>query len=282
MTTSELGWDVRPGATVPVDRLIPGTGALGCLLVHGLTGTPAEMMPVAETLAGHYPLWVTRIAGHATTVRDLASTSWPQWYESACAGADALSATVPRIVVIGLSMGALLAMRLAVERPAAVAGLILLSPAVALTRRLARWFGGPLRLLGAADTRWTLLRAMLARVAFSKTGSDIADPDVRASHPGYRQVPLRALLNLMALQRLAHRDAPRVTQPVLVIHAFQDHTCPVAGAEALYARLGSRQKRLALLGQSFHVVTVDRERQRVLDEITGFVDALESGTAASR
>jgi len=280
MMKSELGNDAQIGAAVPVDRLIPGTGVLGCLLVHGLTGTPAEMMPVAAALAGRNPLWVTRVAGHATTVTDLASTSWPQWYDSACAGADALTATAPRIVVIGLSMGALLAMRLAVERPASVAGLVLLSPAVALQRRLARWFGGPLRLLGAADARWTPLRTTLARVAFSKTGSDIADLDVRASHPGYRQVPLRALLNLLALQRLAYRDAPRVAQPTLVIHAIQDHTCPVSAAEALYERLGSRQKRLALLGQSFHVVTVDRERQRVLDEVTGFVDGLASDAAS--
>ena len=274
---SELRGDTQVGMAVPVDRLVAGTGGLGCLLIHGLTGTPAEMMPIAAALAGRYPLWVTRVAGHATSVTDLAATSWHEWYDSATAGANALTAATPRIVVIGLSMGALLAMHLAIERPAAVAGLVLLSPAIALRRRLARWFSVPLRVLGAADARYAPLREALARIVFSKAGSDIADRNVRAHHPGYRQVPLRALLNLLALQRAARRDAPRITQPALVIHALQDHTCPVAAARALYARLGSHEKRLALLGKSFHVVTVDCERERVLDEITGFVAALESG-----
>ena len=279
---SEPGDDTQVRIMVPIDRLVAGTSALGCLLVHGLTGTPAEMMPVAAALAGHHPLWVTRVAGHATSVTDLATTSWREWYDSASAGADALAAATPRIVVIGLSMGALLAMRLAIERPVAVAGLVLLSPAIALRRRPARWLSVPLRLLGAADARSAPLRGALARIVFSKRGSDIADRDVRAHHPGYHQVPLRALLNLLALQRVARRDAPLVAQPALIIHALQDHTCPVAAAQALYERLGSREKRLVLLSESFHVVTVDCERQRVLDEIIGFVDTLESGATPGR
>lgn len=262
---------------VPVERLIAGPGDLGCLLVHGLTGTPAEMFPVAEALAGRCPLWVTRVAGHATTVDDLAATSWQDWYDSAAGGADALLAAVPRIAVIGLSMGALLTMRLAVARRGAVAGVILLSTAIELQRGLPRTLGLPLRLLAAADAHVAPLRSALARVRFAKSGSDIADQAVRAAHPGYRRVPLRALLNLLLLQRIAWRDAPAITQPALVIHALHDHTCSPAAAEALCARLGSRQKRFVLLRESFHVVTVDRERPCVLAEIGEFLAALAAG-----
>ena len=262
------------GAAVPVERLVPGTADLGCLLVHGLTGTPAEMAPVAAALAGSYPCWVTRVAGHDTSVSDLAATSWHQWYASAAAGADALLRVTPQIVAIGLSMGALLAMRLAVERCTAVAGLVLLSPAAALRGGPQRWLRGLLRLLGAADARSARLRSALASVHFPKRASDIADPDVRSRHPGYRQIPLRALLNLLALQRVALRDAPAIMQPTLVIHALQDHTCPVAATESLYSSLGATEKRLVLLAKSFHVVTVDRERGRVVREICDFVKAL--------
>jgi carboxylesterase len=178
------------------------------------------------------------------------------------------------MVVVGLSMGALLGLRLAAERPAEVAGLVLLSPAAALGRGVVRWLRHPLRVLGALDARVAPLQAALARVLFGKGGSDIADAAVRAGHPGYRHVPLRALMQLLALQRVARADAPRVTQPVLMIHATQDHTCPVAAAQHLYARLGSRAKRLVLLEDSFHVVTVDRERARVQAEVREFLDGL--------
>jgi carboxylesterase len=247
------------------------------LLLHGLTGTPVEMAPLAAALEGRYPLWVTRVAGHATDVADLAETSWLDWYASAEAGLRALSAAAPRIVVVGLSMGALLGLRLAIEHRDLVAGLGLLSPAVALQRGVLRRSSRFLHALAALDARSGVLRGRLARVRFAKRGSDISDPAVRATHPGYREVPLRALLNLLLLQRVALRDAARVTQPVLVVHATHDHTCPIAAARALYARLGSRDKRLVVLEESFHVVTVDRERARVAAEVGRLLGAVSAG-----
>ncbi len=95
-------------AAVPVEQVVPGTAEVGVLLLHGLTGTSAEMMPVAEALLGRFPLFVARIAGHETSVAELAGSSWRDWYGSAVAGADALLAVTPRIVVVGLSMGAML------------------------------------------------------------------------------------------------------------------------------------------------------------------------------
>jgi len=269
-----------PPADLPVEHLIRGDGALGCLLIHGLTGTPAEMMPIARALGGH-PLWIVRVAGHATSVSELAETSWLDWYASATRGLHALAAVTPRVVVVGLSMGALLGIHLAIEQPAHVAGLALLSPAIALRRGTVRRLSRFLHALAALDARSAILRARLARVLFPKDGSDIADDDVRAHHPGYRHVPLRALLNILMLQRIVRREAPRVTQPALVVHALQDHTCPVAAARDLYTRLGSREKRLTILERSFHVVTVDHERERVATEVARFVAAVAAGARLS-
>ena len=174
-------------------------------------------------------------------------------------------------------MGALLAMRLAVELPREVAGVALLSPAVALGGRVPRWLRRPLAVLGLLDARFALAHAGVSRIVLTKGLSDIADAAVRADHPGYRQVPLRALLNLVALQRMAAVDLAKVTQPALVIHAAHDHTCPVDAARALYARLGASDKRLVILEESFHVVTVDRESARVRDEVAAFVDRVAHG-----
>lgn len=232
------------------------------------------MGPVAEALAGKHPLWLSRIAGHETSVAELAASSWQEWYASAVAGAEALLAVVPRIVVVGLSMGAMLTVRLAVERRDAVAGVVLLSPAIELGRPWLRRLRTPFQLLSTIDARLPPLRRWLAPLVMTKGGSDIADLDVRSRHPGYRQVPLRALLNLMQLQRVAWNAAPALVQPVLVAHAANDHTCPLAGAERLFARLGSATKRMVVLDRCFHVITVDCERDRVLAEIATFLASL--------
>ena len=87
-------------------------------------------------------------------------------------------------------------------------------------------------------------------------------------------VPFRALLNLLLLQRVIRREAPRLVQPALVVHAVQDHTCPVRAARELYAELGSREKRLVVLEHSFHVVTVDCERATVTNAVRAFIDEI--------
>lgn len=260
--------------SIPVDEIVPGDARFGVLLIHGLTGSSAEMLPVAEVLVGRYPLWVARVAGHDTTVGELALTSWRDWYASAERGLDALSGVASRIVVVGLSMGAMLAIRLATAHPERVAGIGLLSPAVALRRPWARRLRVPLRALAALDARVPPLQRLLARSVATKGNSDIADLAVRSTHPGYRQVPLRALLNLLVLQRLAWHAAPAVTQPALVMHAIHDHTCPIEAARLLFARLSSATKRMVELAECFHVVTVDCERARVVTELERFLGEL--------
>lgn len=239
------------------------------------------MVPVAEGLVGTYPLWVARIAGHETSVSELARSSFEDWYASAVEGADALLSVTRRIVVVGLSMGAMLTVRLAVERRDAVAGIALLSPAIELGRPWLRRLRGPFGMLASIDAQSPLVQRWLAQIVTTKGGSDISDVAVRSTHPGYRQVPLRALLNLMQLQRLAWRAAPAVRQPALVMHATHDHTCPLAGAQRLFERLGSVDKRLVVLDRSFHVVTVDCERDRVLGEVGAFLAATARSSTAT-
>jgi carboxylesterase len=266
---------------IPVEQVVPGKADVGVLLLHGLTGTPAEMAPVAEALVGRFPLYVARIAGHETSVAELARSSWGEWYGSAVGGAEALLRVAPRIVVVGLSMGAILTVRLAIERRERIAGVALLSPAIELGRAWVHRLRLPFRWLAAADSQLPVVRRWLAPLAMTKGGSDISDLAVRNSHPGYRQVPLRALLNLMQLQRMAWDAAPALAQPALVMHAANDHTCPLAGARRLFERLGSRDKRMVVLERCFHVVTVDCERDRVLAELDAFLAGFAGGDTSS-
>lgn len=266
---------------VPIEQVVAGEADLGVLLLHGLTGTTAEMMPVAEALLGRYPLWLARVAGHETSVGELARTSWEEWYASATAGADALSRVVPRIAVVGLSMGALLAVRLAVERPDTVAGVALLSPAIAVGRPSVHWLGRIFRWLATADANLPILQRGLARLAMAKNASDIADLEVRSRHPGYRHVPLRALLNLLILQGHTRDAADAVTQPTLVMHATNDHTAPLDAAREFFDRLATPDKTMVVLERCFHVITVDCERDLVIAELERFLGRIAGQSSST-
>src|SRR5439155_22684567 len=104
---------------------LPGSRPLGCLLVHGFTGTPEEMRPLAETLAAHgFPVHAVRLAGHGTDVTELARTRWSDWFASVEAGVARLRAAAGGPAGAGMPAGRLLPLRRAATRPAGVTALV--------------------------------------------------------------------------------------------------------------------------------------------------------------
>lgn len=243
------------GAHADDDIALPGTRALGCLLLHGFTATPHEVRPLAEALARDgVAVRAVRLAGHGTTVADLARTGWPDWLASAEAGLDALRRDVARVAVAGVSMGGLLALRLAATRPADVAALVLCAPALHLTD----WRPRVLPYLRFVPG----MRGRLA-VMPKRGGRDIADPAARAASRSYDALPLPAVLSLLELQRAIRRDVPTVTQPALLLHGRNDRVVPVHSQQRLRAALGSRWIETHVLERSAHVLTEDFEREEV-------------------
>ena len=64
-----------------------------------------------------------QLAGHCGDEDDLLKTGWRDWYRSVGEAADRLRKDVDHMFVAGLSMGALLALKLAADRPDQVDGL---------------------------------------------------------------------------------------------------------------------------------------------------------------
>jgi carboxylesterase len=159
-------------------------------------------------------------------------------------------------------MGAMLAARLAADQREAVAGLVMLAPAFFLptAAQLA------LRLISPA-------RAWGDRVYIrSGRGSDIHDDAARSIHPGTRLMPLGAVFSLLDLSDRMRPRLGEVVQPTLLIHSRRDHTCPYERNVNLVMRhLGSVEKRAVALEESFHVITVDSEKNRVAQETLDFV-----------
>src|SRR5262252_485179 len=108
----------------------------GVLLLHGFTGTPFEQRTLGERL--HRDRGVTvcgpLLAGHGSSPRELALTRWQDWEASALAALDQLAQRCDRVAVGGLSMGGLLAVRMALLRPRLVRALVLMSVPLWLPR----------------------------------------------------------------------------------------------------------------------------------------------------
>ena len=115
-------------------------GRTGVLLIHGLCGSPTEMRFVANGLAREgYTVLCPELAGHGGSADDLKASTWQDWLASAEAGLDQLSKTCDKVIVGGLSTGALLALMLAAKHPGKVSGLALYSPTIWLNGKNIPW-----------------------------------------------------------------------------------------------------------------------------------------------
>jgi carboxylesterase len=237
---------------------LPG-GPDAVLLLHGLTGSPFEVRPVAEALqqAGARCLGPV-MPGHGGDPRALDGLGWREWVEGARLALFRLEGS-ERLLVVGCSMGALVALVLAHEHPGRVDGLALLAPALelALLPRLAGMVARRLRLVGAP--------------LIGKRSSDVRDPEMRRRNPALQAIPPSALGELVRMQAHVENILPGVAVPALVIAGARDHTVTVAGARRIARRIGSAPARLVVLPHSAHLVGIDVERERVADEVVALL-----------
>lgn len=234
------------------------------LLVHGFTGTPHEIEPLADPLAAAgFGVLGLRLPGHGTPESG-EPNEWNAWDQAVNDGFLELATRHPGLpcAVVGLSMGALLALELARQKSDAVRSIVAISPAVTLPPVIRAAFWLAARTFGERGRRRLL----------PKGQSDIADEVVRASHPKSPPFPVAAALSFNELRLAVRGRVGAVVQPQLIVHSVRDRTCPVAGAHWLARNTGAHDVELCILERSGHVIPVDVERAHATERIVAFLE----------
>jgi len=233
-------------------------GKTGCLLVHGFTGSPPEMLLLGEYLAQQgFTVSAPLLAGHGTQPEDLNRVRWQDWVASAQDALLALMQSCERVVVAGLSMGALVCVHLAYLYPE-IAAMALYAPALRAANRLV-----PLAVL---------LRYVIKSVPASSE-VDLVDPEAPSRLWHYPVNPVGGVVELWRLQRVVYRELPQVSTPTLVFNTTRDAAIHPRSAQVLFDRLGTKDKKLVILHNSGHCMTVDAERDLIFAETQSFFRA---------
>lgn len=241
----------RLGAS-PIE--LPGTRPEAVLLLHGLTGTPGELMTLSEALAADgYTVRAPLLPGRGTRPADMDGLSWEDWMRAALREYDALAGRYAAVVVGGVSAGGTMALDLALRRrPAA---LLLYATVLSIAMRgayLAPYF-------------WRVVRR------WSAPTSDFVDREVRST--AYDPAPVRAVSELIAGMRRVRRRVEEIRAPALVAHAVADRLVPVANARELARRLTGPVSTLLLEGTG-HSITADAKRHELASATRAFLAQL--------
>jgi len=248
----------------PADPFALGDGPDACLLLHGLTGSPAEMRPVGEALAGAgFRAVGPVLPGHGTTPVDLYGVTRGDVIRAAESALLSLRGA-RRIFLCGLSMGSLLVIHLAARSWADkglpdFSAIALLAPAIEFAR--GTW------LFANVIGRLPALRVLLGKGARDIRGQ----PDDREKVAGsYDAIPMRWGAELRALSQEARQLASRVRAPALILQGALDRTLSPSGAQRLQGMLSSPRVELRMLQRSGHVLPLDVESAEVCSSIVSF------------
>ena len=258
----------------------------GFLLIHGLTGTPIELRYIANGLArAGFTVSVPQLAGHCGTIEDLKATRWQDWYQSAEDALLELRKTCDLVLVGGLSMGAVIALKLAANHPETVDGTTLFAPTFRFDGWSMPWYG---RLFDLVNDTWTADRFLfterepygIKNIRFREFVMNAVSGD-DSSEAGLPGTPGRSLMQFRYLTKIVDRELGLIRQPALVLHPREDDKASLSNVEYLQRRLGGRVTTV-VLEDCYHLITLDQQRDVVLEETRDFGFKLEQAAMAAK
>ena len=236
----------------------PG-GKVGCLLTHGFTATPQELLELGTRLSSQgYTVLGVRLFGHGTRLEDLARSRWPDWLASVEDGYHLLRGFCDQIVVMGFSTGGCLSLIMASELP--VDGIVTLSTPYKLP---------PIPFLKQLYPLLPVLGTFLPAI---RKGPPVwVDMEAEKSRVQYDAYPLRSVYEFGAMVKEMRPRLSKVTAPALLIHSLDDNFIPPSDMHHIHNSLGSVDKRMVQVKNSNHIITCDAAREDVFRETEAFV-----------
>jgi carboxylesterase len=232
-------------------------GDVGVLVLHGFTGNPQSMRPLAEAFAAAgFTVSLPLLPGHGTSVEEMLPTRWDDWSIAAEAAYEELAGRTHTVVVAGLSMGGTLTAWLGTRHPE-IAGLIFVNPLIDGTQPGVTGLVGQLR---EADVELV-----------PGIGSDIAKEGV--SESAYPMTPVAPLLDLHAALAPLAAALPSIQCPVLIFTSTDDHVVEPASSDTLAAGVSGPVTRVTL-EHSFHVATLDNDAPLIEQRSVEFATAV--------
>jgi len=230
--------------------------AIGALLIHGLNGTPEEMAEMETFLQANGIITENiLLPGHGVPVREMASLGWEDWANAVRRELRLLKQRCEYVFLVGHSLGGALALHVAAHEE--VTGIVTMCAPLHM-------YPGLKRLVGIVSR----INPMLPRLH-----DDVRDPGARRRYNRnvYRLAPVAPVYSMLQFLPQLRGELPRITVPILIMTAINDHVVPARDGREIYRLIGSHDKHLLTLHRSYHMIMMDHDREEVFAKTSAFI-----------
>lgn len=230
------------------------------LVLHGFTGSPVSVRPLAELLSKRgFAIEMPLLPGHGTRPKDLLPTRYADWRAEALAALTRLRARTQQVFAVGLSMGGTLALDLATTE--------VLAGAVTINAQILDRGGLIVKLA-------PIIEKLIPIAPASAAGLTKNDIKRGGNEDAYTWVAAAAGNSLVRALPEVRGRLKSVTCPLLVIYSRDDHSVPPANSKALPSLVGSASVTVLELENSYHVATLDNDLPLIDAKVASFAESL--------
>ena len=248
-----------------------GNSGHAVILLPGLCGSALEMGAIPRLLQqSNISYVIPKIPGYSAHT---ALTNYPDWIEHVDLLCSELRETHESLTLVGLSMGATLALSVA-ARYQNLQSLCLLSPVLMFDGWSVPWYYPFLSLVYKIGIRnWHYKESEPFGVKNKELRRHIrkAVEANSVSELGAAHLPAKHLYQSLQLIKDAKNSLNEIKADTLIIHAIDDETASPKNPDLILHKISSETRRVIWLGNSYHMITVDNEREVVVNEVINFI-----------
>ncbi|SDV51457.1 alpha/beta hydrolase [Chitinasiproducens palmae] len=237
------------------------------LLIHGLGGTEYDLGSMHKILrrAGLDTHGIT-LPGHGLEPNSLLDVSAEQWLDAARDKYRDLLGQYESVHLIGMCMGALLAIEVAKQERHQRGRLVALAPPIFIDGWSTPWYARlrfllyrlplvPRRMRVVEEEPFGIKNDMIRAIVKAKFA--------RGENFHYRWVPLHCVQQVDRLRHWVMSGLRQILCPTLVVHAREDELTSVKSAEFLQREIGDERVAVTIVENSYHMICIDNDREQV-------------------
>jgi len=230
------------------------------ILIHGYTGIPRDFNELGKLLNDKYnfSIIIPRLPGHGTDSKDFRKTGRDDWLRSIYDLIINMEKDFDNIHLIGLSMGALIALLSSIHFN--IKSLLLISPALYSKNKNIIFSH--------------ILKYVRPSIDYNQEiDSSIKNPDLIDLYENYNRYEYTAqLAELHKLMLECRRKIKKVDTKIKIIHSKKDELIPLKSAYKIYENVKSKDKDITIFDDSPHVINYGPEKERLFKEAVEFFD----------
>ncbi len=232
-------------------------GERAVLLLHGFTGNSADCRMLARYLEKKgYTCYGPQYRGHAVPPEELVKYGPEDWWQDVTEAYDFLKEKgYEKIAVAGLSLGGVFSLKLGYNVP--IKGIVTMCAPMYI------------------KSEEIMYQGVLDYAQEFKRQEGKNQDVINAEMESFKQKPMQTLKALQDLISDVRNQVDLIYAPTFVVQARHDLMINTDSANIIYNQIESVNKEIKWYEESGHVITLDKERDQLHQDVYQFLEKIE-------